>query len=56
MQNKYRRLIESQPKVKVVARTKDNRADQIKFSLLAAIFAGFFYFFGTNLWYALVGG
>ena len=51
-------LLEKQAQVKVIARTENNTADAIKFSLLATFFAGIFYFFGfgNNLWYALTGG
>ncbi len=50
-------LIKNQPKVKVA--TPAYRADNLKnvwFMTLATAFAGFFHFFGRDLWYALTGG
>lgn len=55
MSKLYRRLIENQPQVKVAARV-DHTLVNIRRALLAALFAGFFYFFGSNLWHALAGG
>ena len=57
MHKRSRYLVEKQAQVKVVARTENNTVNTLKFSLLAAFFAGIFYFFGNNnLWYALTGG
>lgn len=60
MSRRYRQLIESQAKVKVAAHTHDLTTDQVWFITLAATFAGVFYFFGYyfggDLWRALVGG
>lgn len=51
------RRLKDQPQVKVVASAYDAKnLDNIRFMLLAAVFAGFFYFFGENLWLALSGG
>ena len=56
MHKRTRYLVEKQAQVRVVARTENNTANTIKFSLLATFFAGIFYFLGNNLWYALTGG
>lgn len=56
MHKRSRYLVEKQAQVKVVARTENNTVNTLKFSLLAAFFAGIFYFFGNNLLYALSGG
>ena len=51
-----RQYIKNQSQVKVIAQTKNNIADTIRYALLAAVSAGVFYFFGHNLWYTLAGG
>ena len=55
MHKQYYHHIKNQSKIKVIARAeKDN--SQIKFAMLALFFAGIFYFFGNEVWSALVGG
>jgi len=49
-------LIKNQAKVKVIAQAQDNTLDKIKVMMLAAASAGVFYFFGYNVWHALLGG
>ena len=60
MSQRYRRLIEDQPKIKVVAQAHDASTDTVWFVTLAATFAGVFYFFsyyfGGDLWRVLAGG
>ena len=56
MRRQYYHYIKNQPQVKVLAQTKNNVADIIRYALLAAVSAGIFYFLGHNLWYTLAGG
>lgn len=56
MRRSYYELIKNQPKVKVVAQAQENNAHRAKMTLLAAASAGIFYFFGYNVWHALLGG
>lgn len=55
MNQEIMRRIKNQPQVKVAAPAY-NAENNNRFVLLAAVFAGFFYFFGANLWLALSGG
>ncbi len=55
MNKHYQQLIKKQPQIKVIARTEDKN-NQLQFAVLATFFAGIFYFFGTTIWSALVGG
>ncbi|HEX9923754.1 MAG TPA: hypothetical protein VGD99_13940 [Anaerolineae bacterium] len=55
MNQEIMRRIKNQPQVKVVA-SAYNAENNNRLVLLAAVFAGFFYFFGANLWLALSGG
>ena len=55
MRRQYHYYIKNQPSVKVLAQTKNNVSDTIRYALLAAFSAGIFYFFGHNLWY-MAGG
>lgn len=59
MPKRYRRLIEDQPKIKVVAQAYDASKDAAWFVALAAAVAGVFYFFsyyfGSDLWRVLAG-
>jgi len=61
MSKRYRHLIENQSKVKVMAQAHDAASDKAWFAMLAAVFAGIFYFFGyyffgSNWWRVLAGG
>ena len=56
MRRQYYHYIKNQYQVKVIAQTKNNVADTVRYALLAAVSAGIFYFFGHNLWYTLAGG
>jgi hypothetical protein len=55
MNQEIMRRIKNQPQVKVAALAY-NAENNIRFVLFAAVFAGFFYFFGANLWLASGGG
>lgn len=56
MDRRYLRLLNKQPQVKVVSHAQRDNSLNVRFVMLAAAFAGFFYFFGGNLWHALSGG
>ncbi len=60
MSKRLRRLIESQPQIKVAQHAQDNTLEKVWFVTLAAVFAGAFYFFGYyflgTVWHALTGG
>lgn len=61
MSRRSRHLIETQPKVKVVAQAHTGASDNYWFATLAIFFAGVFYFFGYYffgeiLWRAFSGG
>ncbi len=60
MSKRLRRLIESQPQIKVAQHTQSNDANNVWFAALATLFAGVFYFFSYYfwgaLWHALSGG
>lgn len=55
MRRSYYKLVKNQPKVKVIAQTQENNTNRVKLTLLAAVSAGAFYFFGHNVWHALLG-
>ena len=60
MSKRLRRLLESQPQIKVAQHAHDDNMDKVWFATLAAVFAGAFYFFGYYfwgaVWHALTGG
>ncbi len=56
MPKHYYELIKNQAKVKVVAQAQEDTLNKIKMMMLAAASAGVFYFFGYNVWHALLGG
>ena len=53
--NEYQRRLLNQPKVKVIAKAKDNTANKVRLVLFSFAFFSFFYFFSGALWRALGG-
>ncbi len=49
MSKRYRRLLENQARVEVVAQAHDSMS-AVWFVTLAAVFAGVFYFWGYYVW------
>jgi len=52
----YKRLIEKQPIVKVIAKTENNTSNMAWLAGFAFAFTGFVFFFSNVLWRALTGG
>jgi len=53
--NNYQRRLLNQPKVKVIAKPKENTANKIRLVLFTFAFSTFIYFFSSTLWRALGG-
>jgi hypothetical protein len=53
--NELQRQLLNQPKVKVIAKVRENTANKIQLILFAFAFFNFFYFFSSTLWRALGG-